>query len=87
MKPLPHPYRPIPGEAEYCQKSGHTGHYRRTAQKSGPQATYARPTRTETMRSEDDKGETAIVPKWRRAGEWPWGYSKAMGPRTAPGEP
>ena len=58
MKPMPHPYRPIPGEGEYCQKSGHTGHYRRTAQKSGPQATMVKTytwERTETMRSEDAK--------------------------------
>ena len=55
MKPLPHPYRPIPGKGEYCQKSGHTGHYRRAAHKEWPAGHYVGPTRTETMRSEDDK--------------------------------
>ena len=56
MQPMPHPYRPIPGEGEYCQKSGDTGHYRRTAQKSGPQATMAKTyTRTETMHSQEAK--------------------------------
>ena len=42
MKPMPHPYRPIPGEAEYCQKSGHTGHYRRTAHKEWPAGHYGK---------------------------------------------
>ena len=55
MKPMPHPYRSIPGEGEYCQKSGHTDHYRRTAHKEWPAGHYVGPTRTETMRSEEAK--------------------------------